>query len=161
MSNYVAYTDGGFDMQTCVGASSVVLLDDEEREILYQHVTARKCEYDPQKKQRMNEQEIGAIIRACMSVPDGSFLKIVSDSQYAVNVLSGKYNAYSNLELIARFKKEVAARRLKVEFEWTRGHNGNKYNELADRMCTDAMNKILAEPIGTIKCFKSDVNRCF
>lgn len=156
---FTAYTDGGFDMNSCIGASAVVILTPDLKERLYEHVTARKCEYDPTKKQRTNEQELGAMIRAVMSVPNGSEILIISDSQYAVKVLSKENNASANLDLIARFDKEVSERCLKVKFKWVRGHNGDLWNERADQLCQTAMS-IIAKTNEKKKTWKT-YNKCY
>ena len=153
------YTDGSYDMSDRVGASACVILNKDESEILFVHATARKCDYNPEKKQRTNEQEIGAIIRAIMSVPNGSEILIHSDSQYAVKVLSGENNAYTNLDLIERYRKEVNERNHRVSFKWVRGHDGNRYNEMADALCTKAANDLRKDG-GKLKTRES-INKCF
>ena len=139
---FIAYTDGGFDMTDQVGASAVVILNADKTKILYQWAKARKCALDPEKKQRNNEQEIGAVIHAVMSVPDGSFLEIYCDNQYVVNVLSGMWDAHANKELIERYFMEKTQRKISATMIWVRGHNGDKFNEMADGLCTTAANNL-------------------
>lgn len=57
-------------------------------------------------------------------------ITIYTDSQYAINCLSGNWNCQKNKQLIEGIKKIVAE--FDIEFKWVRGHNGNKYNERAD-----------------------------
>ena len=137
---YIAYTDGFYDMNDLVGASAVVILDQDQEKILYQWAKARKCKYNPEKKQRVNEQEMGAAIRAVMSVPKGSRLVIYSDSQYVVNVLGGMWEAKSNLDLIERYFSEIQERKVSCTLIWVKGHNGDKYNEMADELCNRIAN---------------------
>lgn len=136
MKRFIAYTDGFFDMTSQVGSSACVILSTDGVK-LYEQAKARRCEYDPAKKQRNNEQELGAIIRAVMSVPNGCELHIYSDSQYAVNVLSGNWNASANLGLIDRYNEEVKRRHLRVQLFWVKGHDNGKckWNEYADELC--------------------------
>lgn len=77
-----------------------------------------------------NRQEIMAILEAVLWMKTPATLKIYSDSQYAIGVLSGKWNPQKNLDLIAQFKS--ASKAHKVSFEWVRGHDGNEFNEIAD-----------------------------
>lgn len=136
MKRYTAYTDGSFDMDSQIGASAVVILDSTGDKI-YERAKARRVEYDPDKKQRSPEQELGAAIMAVMSVPDGCELFIHSDSQYVVRVLSGAWRANTNLGLIDRYQEEVRKRHLRVQFFWVRGHAGDPWNEYADRLCVN------------------------
>lgn len=131
---FIAYTDGSYDMNDLIGSSAVVILN-AKHEVIYTWAKARKCKYNPEKLQRTNEQELGAIIRAIMSVPDGSFVEIYSDSQYAVNVLSGMWDAKANLDLIEIYMKEKERRHIISTLIWVKGHNGDKYNEMADELC--------------------------
>lgn len=132
---YKVYTDGGYDMLTMIGASAVVFPDSNTGGYYYRWAKGRKCSFNPEKKQRTNEQELGAIIRAVMVAPEGSELDLYSDSQYAINVLSGRWEAKANLDLIAIYSKVVFERNIKVYFHWVKGHNGNLYNEIADDLC--------------------------
>lgn len=123
-------------MDSQIGASAVVILDSTGDKI-YERAKARRVEYDPDKKQRSSEQELGAAIMAVMSVPDGCELFIHSDSQYVVKVLSGAWRANTNLGLIDRYQEEVRKRHLRVQFFWVRGHAGDPWNEYADRLCVN------------------------
>ena len=158
MKRFIAYTDGYFDMNSQVGSSACVILSADGVK-LYEHAKARRCEYDPEKKQRNNEQELGAIIRAVMSVPDGCELYIYSDSQYAVNVLSGTWNASANLGLIDRYNEEVKKRHLRVQLFWVKGHANGKHpwNEYADELCGRVAN-IFSSGGGNI--LRSSKNLC-
>ena len=143
MGKYIAYTDGFFDMNTQVGSSACVILDKYASHALYEKAKARQCTLNPEKKQRNNEQELGAIIMAVRSVPNGSELRIFSDSQYAVNVLSGNWEAKANLDLIERYHLEVRQRALKVEIFWVRGHDTSKWNNYADELCEKVVRQFM------------------
>lgn len=138
MKEFVAYTDGSYDMDSHYGASAVVILNKEETQVLFHRSAARLCQPTAEKKQFSQEQELGACIRALTRVPNGSILTIKTDSQYCCKVLSGEWNANTNLGLIDRFHEEKRKRRLRVTFIKVKGHNGNRWNELADELCTKA-----------------------
>jgi len=139
MIEFVAYTDGSYDMENHYGASAVVILDKRETIILYQRCAARLCTPTPEKQQFSQEQELGACIRAVRSVPVGSRLTIKTDSQYCCKVLSGEWNASANLGLIDLFHEDKRKRRVRVDFIKVKGHSGNRWNELADSLCQKAV----------------------
>ena len=61
---------------------------------------AEFCGPDPETTS--NRAELNGIIQALLWLPPGASAIIVSDSQYAVKTLSGKYRAKKNLDLIVR-----------------------------------------------------------
>ncbi len=98
---------------------------------------AEFCGPDP--KTTSNRAELKAIIRALLWLPRGTLATIVSDSQYAVKVLSGKYRAKKNLDLIEETQALMQERQIKLR--WVRGHNGNRWNERADALAAKGMAK--------------------
>lgn len=90
--------------------------------------------------------ELTAVFMALMAHPNGS-LKIVSDSQYVINVCekwskSWKRNDWTlrsgekvkNLPLVKAIRRILDTREGKVYFEWTKGHAGNTGNEIVDEL---------------------------
>jgi ribonuclease HI len=82
-----------------------------------------------------NRMEMLAIISAINWIPEGSSITIYSDSQYAINVFSGKWKAKSNTDLV-RLYDTVAARVSKICFKWVKGHAGTKWNEYVDQLAS-------------------------
>lgn len=67
---------------------------------------------------------------------------VYADSQYAINIFSGNWQASSNMDLLNDFitiKNTLAEKGTKIIFQWVRGHAGNEYNELADRLANYKM----------------------
>lgn len=137
MSRYIAYTDGGCKNTSIYGEGGSAYLILHKGEIVkiaskgFLHTTN-------------NRMEMLAIISAAYSVPDGSDLLVCSDSQYAINVFSGRWKSSKNPDLVRRYQtriKELGS----VEFRWVRGHNGNQYNEAVDTLCTEAIERIVRE----------------
>ena len=155
MSRFVAYTDGSYDMETHYGASAVIILTADESQVLFQRGAARYIRSEG-KSQFSQEQELGACIRAVMSVPDGSELTIKTDSQYCVKVLGGEWEAHANLGLIDRYHEERRKRHIRVGFVKVKGHSGNKWNDLADALCTQAAHSLIG---GGPAVLQTD-NRC-
>lgn len=82
-----------------------------------------------------NTMELKAIIKGCKAIEDGAEVIVVSDSQYALNVLSGKWKAKANLDLIREhFDK---SQKLKIKYTWVKGHNGDELNEMVDQLAQD------------------------
>lgn len=82
-----------------------------------------------------NTMELKAIIKGCKAIEDGAEAVVVSDSQYALNVLSGKWKAKANLDLIREHYDKSC--KLKIKYTWVKGHNGNELNEMADQLVQD------------------------
>jgi ribonuclease HI len=56
---------------------------------------------------------------------------VVSDSQYALNCIAGKFNPSKNVEIISQIQSMVSQFK-SVKFRWVRGHSGDRYNARAD-----------------------------
>lgn len=63
---------------------------------------------------------------------DGVPIEVVSDSQYALGVASGRYSPTKNLDIADPLK--ALCRELRVRFRWVRGHNKEPYNERCDSL---------------------------
>lgn len=131
---YTAYTDGGCRNLSVYGegGSAYVILHGGEvvktSSKGFLHTTN-------------NRMEMLSIISAVCSVPDGAHLTVYSDSEYAINTLSGVWRARKNTDLMRLY--ELHSKRLcSISFRWVKGHNGDKYNEMVDAMCTDAIQAI-------------------
>lgn len=84
----------------------------------------------------ISRMELLAIICGVGHCPLGSDVVVHSDSRYALNVLSGRYSAHKNLDLIELFKKH-SSHVAKIRFKWVKGHSGEKYNELCDHLANE------------------------
>lgn len=130
MIDYLIYTDGGYTISKGVGGAAFVILKD-----------GRLVAEGRYKVQRETSQraELKAIILAIWKVPAGSHVKIITDSQYSILVLGRiPKKPKKNLELISKYWEIKAARGVRVEFEWVKGHNGDMWNEYCDKLCGEA-----------------------
>ena len=84
-----------------------------------------------------NRMEITAIIQGLLSIPPGTSATIVSDSQLAINVISGNWRAKANRVLVKEAQALTGERR--ITFRWVRGHDGDRWNERADALATRGM----------------------
>lgn len=124
------YTDGGYHLYKNEGAYAFVILDGEKEVKRFSKKVVRESN---------NRCELHAIIEAVRECPANADLTIRSDSQYAINTLEGKWNRNTNLDLFKQWDEVLKEKTPKITFEWVRGHNGNKYNELCDQLCDEAV----------------------
>ena len=86
-----------------------------------------------------NRQEIKAIIAAVSKLPDDARkVRIISDSMYALNTLSGECMRRANHDLFKLWEKTKRKKAVvELEFLWVKGHSGDYYNELCDELCNE------------------------
>src|SRR2546421_7884237 len=82
--------------------------------------------------QAMNQQaEVAAAALGLEALREPCRVRVVTDSRYVVETMSGRFRRKSNLEWWARL--DNAARAHSVEWEWAKGHAGHIIQEAADR----------------------------
>lgn len=146
--DYVCYTDGACDDNTAGKANRggygiVILLRDGFRDEFYEGYTHTTN----------NRMELMGVIKALENTDEGSSVLIISDSKYVVDGCSkwmrnwkargwiiGKTlrqaQPLKNLDLWWTIDELMAKR--SVEFQWIKGHSGNEWNELADKLAEKA-----------------------
>lgn len=129
--SFTAYTDGGYVIPIGIGASACIILN-KNHEVIHSWSKASRHSTN-------NRQELAAIIHAVLHTPKNSDLLVISDSKYAMGVLSGVNSAKVNQDLIDYYCKFVLERNIRVGFKWVAGHNGDYWNEVVDNMCTEAI----------------------
>lgn len=93
-----------------------------------------------------NRMELTAIINSFTELPPRSEVHIYTDSQYCITVLDGDKPRYpKNMDLIELFRKTVASGGYDVIFHWVKGHNGNSFNEFADKLANGAYERASGE----------------
>lgn len=73
-------------------------------------------------------------------------LDVVSDSQYALGVSSGKFQASKNIDVVKAIRdtaKELGRRGIVINWQWVRGHDGNTWNERVDGLATQAKRRVI------------------
>lgn len=111
--------------------------------------------------------ELTAVLEALRAHPGSEPMVIETDSQYAVNCATewlpgwkrrgwktASGSPVSNRELIVAIDRELSGRSGPVRFRWVRGHVGNHFNEMADRLAGAAARDIAGglrprDPSGT------------
>lgn len=79
-----------------------------------------------------NRAEVLGVLSALEWVPRESTIKIFSDSQYTLSVLTGHFKAKANVDIWSQVRTTIDAKKLIVDTEWVRGHAGDAGNEMAD-----------------------------
>lgn len=140
----IIYTDGACSKNPGPGGFGVVVLDDNENLIL---THGEKSNYTTN-----NKEELKAILWAFLQYGEpaaaGSPPVVYSDSAYCVNTLTSWMFSWEqkgwiksdntrpeNLDLIKPFF-EYWKRGYRIDLQKIRGHAGNKWNELADKIAT-------------------------
>ena len=127
---YKIYTDGSYKPTTDQGGYAVIITkDDEVTKILH-------CGY---KNTTNNRQELYGVLEALKYFDTPQHLEVYSDSSYVITSLNKHYvdqwianndESKKNMDI---WKDIVMWRDFhNVTFHWVKGHNDNKYNELAD-----------------------------
>lgn len=133
---YDCYTDGSCNNLSANkegGAAYLILLNGKEilrRSKALIHTTN-------------NRAEMLAIISAIKRCPIGADIVIHTDSKYAIFSFGHRKrisDSVKNSDLIHLYRKEAAQK--KVTFEWVKGHNGDRYNEIVDSMANGEYNKM-------------------
>jgi len=82
-----------------------------------------------------NRQELMGILMGLRLLEAGHNVRIRSDSEWALRSISGQYRASANIDLLDQIKAEI--KRLgsaRCKFLHVKGHAGDPYNELTDRL---------------------------
>ena len=128
-NEYLFYADGACSGNPGpAGLGIVMLFDDKRREFseFLGHGTN-------------NVAELTAILRACEAVTDASRpVRVYTDSNYSIGVLTKSWKARANQELI-RETKQALLRLKDVELRYVRGHHGIPLNERADELARQAV----------------------
>jgi len=126
LTPYQAWTDGSVRPQNPgFGAAAYVLMSEEDVWLngwwLGNDITNNKA-------------ELQAILDCVGFSHDNQLypLTIYSDSEWAVNCITGKYKARHNLGLIRAIQSQITAM-TDVRLEWVRGHATDIFNNLVDK----------------------------
>lgn len=147
MGVVTVYTDGSCnnDVNARDGGFGVVIRYKDDQGIIHKKDYS-EGQYSNTSSARM---EIMAVIRALELITTRKTHKIIinSDNQYVVKtIMLGWYRKWisrgmdkKNMDLWRRFQVifDLHGGRSFIEVKWVRGHNGNKYNELADQLANE------------------------
>lgn len=135
-SKWIIYTDGS--EQPSIGAGGYAAVICYEGKCI-------KTLYQGFRNTSNNRMELKAVIEALKWFKDPTELMIVSDSQYVVNSINGKYcykwireNDLSKKNLDLWFELINLLDYHTVTFKWVKGHNNHSMNEYADQLAQHA-----------------------
>jgi ribonuclease HI len=84
-----------------------------------------------------NQQaEIAAAEIGLKNLTEPCKVRLMSDSRYVVETMTGNFRKKANLEWWAKLDK--AAQKHKITWEWVKGHAGHEVQEVADKMARQA-----------------------
>ena len=143
---YTAYTDGAYSSAKDSGGIGICIIKQESENSEIQEVTRISKQFKSTTNSRM---EVKAIINAlkCIESYIDEYI-IISDSMYALccsGLFEKVWKRKLNLDLWSEFdsvyneKKKLIG---KITLKWVKGHNGDKYNEIADSLAQNASNLI-------------------
>jgi ribonuclease HI len=125
----VAYADGACSGNPGPAGVGIVLLDHGGRRELSEFLGDGTN----------NIAELRAVELVLDDVEDADRpIRIYTDSQYAIGVLSKGWKAKANVELVKRVRERLAARK-DVQLHYVRGHSGVPLNERADALAVQAV----------------------
>lgn len=131
------YTDGGARPNPGKGAAVAILTCNDE-------IVTMLSRTEPHATN--NIMEIHAIILGldtCVNQYPDTPVKIYTDSLYIVGIMASGHRRKANIELFDQLDTLAEKAKLKSQdWIWIRGHNKNKFNELADLEVTKLLNLI-------------------
>ena len=138
---YVIYTDGACSGNPGPGGWGAVILDEEKNEI---NISGKE------KTTTNNRMELMAPIMALRKIKKFSEIIIYTDSTYLKNGITTWIKNWEKNGWMSANKKPIKNKDLwvtlntlskdqVVDWKWVKAHAGNKYNEIADRLATEAV----------------------
>ena len=135
--NYTCYTDGAYSSVRDQGGIGILFLKDGKEVLRYSNMY---------KGTSNNQMELGAIIIALRMIKGKiDSLTIYTDSQYCIGCATLGWKRKKNKIMWAEFDKQY--KRVKqlcpnIQYIHVKGHNGEKYNEIVDKLAVAASQSI-------------------
>ena len=135
--NYTCYTDGAYSSVRDQGGIGILFLKDGKEVLRYSNMY---------KGTSNNQMELGAIIIALRMIKGKiDSLTIYTDSQYCIGCATLGWKRKKNKIMWTEFDKQY--KRVKqlcpdIQFVHVKGHNGEKYNEIVDKLAVAASQSI-------------------
>lgn len=149
------YTDGGYRSKCEIGAYAYVAIKKDQLFKQYKKAVARV----PDLKVTNITMEMNAVLKVLKFINGGGvktddIVYIITDSQFVQlgitewskawrvnNWKNSKNKTIENYELWREILDLYydKCKNFKINIQWTRGHNGDKWNEYVDKLCNEAM----------------------
>ena len=100
-----------------------------------------------------NRMELTAVIEALSALKEPCQVTLISDSRYVVDAIekgwleSWRQNGWKKADKMAALNVDLWEKLLplldthKVTFDWVKGHDGDEYNEICDRLAVEESEK--------------------
>ena len=137
------YTDGGCDPNPGKGAWAFVIIENNK---------IKKEMWGTDEETTNNRMEYSALINALKHIDENQQVKAFSDSKLLVMTFNEwmmkweqkswkKKEPIKNLDLVKQLF-ELKQQKPLVKLSWVKAHNGNKWNEYVDQLCSEAIQTI-------------------
>jgi len=139
---FIIYTDGACSGNPGPGGWGAIIIDEEKNQI---NLSGKE------KSTTNNRMELIAPIMALKKIKKSSEIVIYTDSTYLKNgitiwIKNWKKNNWKNSNKKPVKNKDLwvaldkLTKKKSIDWKWVKAHAGNKYNELADKLATEAIN---------------------
>ena len=129
----VIYTDGACLGNPGPGGWGAVIFENGEKKQLH----------GSEENTTNNRMEVTDVLEALRSIPRNAAVRIFSDSTYVINTMTKNWKRKKNQDLWTLLDNEVGPRN--VEWEWVKGHSGDRFNEEADQLAYGEASKVAKE----------------
>lgn len=133
MNNYVIYTDGAYSPMRDQGGIGIIVLKGESKILEYSK---------PFLNTTNNQMELIAVITALRAIKNKiDKVTIITDSQYVIGCATKGWKRKKNKNLWSQFDSALEKAKTlcdDVSFEWTKGHEDDKYNNECDKLAVKA-----------------------
>lgn len=154
------YSDGGFRPKYKIGAYGYVIV--EGNDVI--HTQAKAYDATEERKVTNNTMELKGLIEGYKdllnrNVGNEDILYVILDSQYvqlgitewSKNWMQNRWRNSSNKlvknvnlwQKVTRLHKKIEEKFKIVHVQWVESHGTNEYNNLADKLCNDAMDDFI------------------
>ena len=138
------YTDGCYDLNRNIGGYGAVIFMVHKGENKMRRLSSTSSYIDT----THNRMEIRAVLACLSRIKVGYDIDIYSDSTYCVNtfkkVYSSRFKPLANEDLWGKIRKLIINHKnggSHINISWVRGHSGNTFNEIADRLAFKGCNQ--------------------
>ncbi len=139
---YTVFTDGACSGNPGPGGWGAIILDEKENQINLS---------GSEQSTTNNRMELVAPIMALKKIKSNSVIIIYTDSTYLKNGITLWIKNWEKNGWKSAHKKPVKNKDLwvvlnklteeqSISWKWVKAHSGNKFNELADKLATEAIN---------------------
>ena len=139
---YIVFTDGACSGNPGPGGWGAIILDEKENQINLS---------GSEQSTTNNRMELVAPIMALKKIKSNSVIIIYTDSTYLKNgitlwIKNWEKNGWKNANKKPVKNKDLwimlnnLTEKKLIDWKWIKAHAGNKFNELADKLATEAIN---------------------